>query len=214
MNKYETLAKRSEIHLVRRLWHTLCGLVALGLYSVMGIHIYYWGLIALLIAVLGFILDFKRLKNPNLNDSMSRIFRPIMRKSEKDSFSGLPFYALGSAISIFLFEEKIAVLSILFLVFADPIASIVGVYLGKDRLFPNKTLQGTIAASVTCFCITLVYVNYLGQSSSNIFLFSFLAGVVGGISELMSAFNIDDNFTIPVVSGMGLTVFSHLFTVL
>ena len=40
-------------------------------------------------------------------------------------------------------------------------------------------------------------------------MFSLLAGIVGSISELFSKY-IDDNFSIPVVSGIGLT-FINLF---
>ena len=129
-----------------------------------------------------------------------------MRRSEKLSFSGLPFYALGAGLTIFLFKEEIAVMSILYLVFADPIASIVGVYMGKDRLLPNKTLQGTVAAFVTCLLASLIFAWIIGLKSPNLIIFLFFGAIVGALSELLSAFNIDDNLTIPVVSGAVLSL--------
>lgn len=203
-----TLAKRSDLHLMRRVWHVLCGVVCLFAFYVSDTEIRYWGYFSIAIACLGFVLDFQRLKNSKLNDSLSKLFGPIMRRSEKLSFSGLPFYALGMALSIFLYEEKIAILSILFLIFADPMASIIGVYYGKDRLLPNKTLQGTVAAFSVCLITSVSYLMVLKVGSPNIILFAFFGALIGALSEMLSAFNIDDNLTIPVVSGGALTVFN------
>ena len=166
------------------------------------------------VALFGFFIDFRRFKNPQFNSALEKHFGPIMRRSEKLSFSGLPFYALGVALTIYLFPEKIAVLAILFLIFSDPIASIVGVYLGKDRLLPNKTLQGTIAAFISCFCLSMIYFLLINNQSKNIIIFAFFSAVVGALSELVSAFNIDDNLTIPVLSGGAMTVLNFWFQVL
>jgi dolichol kinase len=48
---------------------------------------------------------------------------------------------------------------------------------------------------------------------NHILIFAVVAGVIGSLSELISAFNIDDNLTIPVVSGLGMTVLNHFVTV-
>lgn len=207
-------AKRSDLHLMRRLWHVLCGLICFIAYSLMDHNLLYWGFFSLFIAVLGFIVDFKRLKSQNLNTRLQDLFSPFMRKSEQSSFSGLPFYALGVSLSIFLYSNEIAIISILFLIFADPIASIVGVHYGKDRLLPNKTLQGTIAAFVTCFIVAFSYILFAGLSSPNIIMFCFFSAIVGALSEMISAFNIDDNLTIPVVSGAFMSILNLIFKVL
>lgn len=207
-------AKRSDLHLMRRLWHVLCGLICFIAYSLIDHNLLYWGFFSLFIAVLGFIVDFKRLKSQNLNTRLQDLFSPFMRKSEQSSFSGLPFYALGVSLSIFLYSNEIAIISILFLIFADPIASIVGVHYGKDRLLPNKTLQGTIAAFVTCFIVAFSYILFAGLSSPNIIMFCFFSAIVGALSEMISAFNIDDNLTIPVVSGAFMSILNLIFKVL
>ncbi len=209
-----TLAKRSELHLMRRVWHVVCGMACLSIYYLSDTSIIFWGYISLFVAFLGFVLDFMRLKNEEFNSILSKLFGPIMRRSEKFSFSGLPFYALGVSLSIFLYEKEIAVLSILFLVLADPIASVVGVYYGKDRLLPNKTLQGTVAAFTTCLAVAIIYLTAIQVHSPNIILFAFFGAIIGALSELLSAFNIDDNLTIPVISGAALTVFNIWLDVL
>ena len=201
MTMERVLAKRSELHIKRRAWHITSGVIALTLYYTVEVSLWAFVILAGVIAALGFLLDFKRFKNDRLNTSLNRFFGVIMRESEKNSFSGLPFYALGVCLTFLFFPEKIAVLSFLFLIFADPMASIFGVRFGKDRLFPNKTLQGTMAAFITCLIVTVVYAGALGVSSPNLIIFTFFCSIAGALSELLSAFNIDDNLTIPVVSG-------------
>ena len=203
-----TLAKRSELHLLSRLWHVLCGVIGIVLFYVLDLTTVTWSYIFFGVAVAGFIFDFKRVRTPKLNDKLSKLFGPIMRKSELFGFSGLPFYALGTAFALLLYDKEIAVLSILYLIFADPVASIVGAYFGKDRLLPNKSLQGTIACFTTCLIIGVTYLLTIGVNSPNIILFAFLGAIIGALSEMLGAFNIDDNLTIPVVSGAALTVFN------
>jgi dolichol kinase len=48
---------------------------------------------------------------------------------------------------------------------------------------------------------------------THILVYSIVAGVIGAASELVSAFNIDDNLTIPVLSGLGLTLLNYLVPV-
>lgn len=213
MQTNNSFAKRSQVHLMRRVWHVLTGSVCLLIHVNFSVSIQEWGVLALLIAALGFFVDFKRIKNKNINAIFEKYFGPLLRKSERFSFSGLPFYALGVGITCFAYSESAAILAIMFLIFADPFASIIGVYFGKERLLPNKTLQGTIAAFIMCFCVTLLYLYVLDIKSPNIIIFSLIVSIFGALSELLSAFNIDDNLTIPVVSGGVISVFAHLFQI-
>tara|TARA_B100001971_G_scaffold91031_1_gene83966 strand:- start:38352 stop:38993 length:642 start_codon:yes stop_codon:yes gene_type:complete len=208
-----TLAGRSDLHIARKLWHIFCGSAAVGTYYLSNIELEFWGWVALGIAISGFALDFLRLNNKKFNQLALKLLAPIMRKSEKESFSGLPFYALGIAASIYFYDKDIALISILYLVFADPVSSFFGVQFGKDKILPNKSLQGTIAGFFACYFITIIYVADVQTSSMNILAFSLLAALIGAISELFSAFNIDDNVTIPVISGAGLTVLNYLFQI-
>ena len=208
-----TLAERSQLHIARKLWHIFIGGGAVAIYH-MGDHpLKFWGAIAFGIAVFGFALDFTRLRLPKLNETFIRAFSIILRKSERSNFSGLPFYALGVALSIYFYQKEIALLSIYFLVFADPASSFIGIQYGKDKILPHKSLQGTITCFLVCFVITLLTLFESEHETSTLIAFALLAGVFGAISELFSAFNIDDNITIPVVSGAGLSLLNYFFKI-
>lgn len=209
----KSLAGRSDLHILRKMWHIVCGVLALSIYSLAQMDIMLWGGVAIGAAVFGFTIDLLRMNIPAMNKLTLKFLGPLMRKSEENGFSGLPFYALGVGLSIIFYSEKIALLSIMFLVFADPIASFVGVNLGKDKILPNKSVQGTIAAFLVCYFVTFVFVKDFNISDFNLIIFTVLAGIVGALSELASAFNIDDNLTIPVLSGAGLTLLNYFFHV-
>jgi diacylglycerol kinase (CTP) len=147
-----------------------------------------------------------------MNQFLMVLMKPVMRESEKTSVSGLPFYALGVSLSLFFFPPTIAVLSVLFLIFADPIASFCGILYGRDKILPNKSLQGTIAAFAVCYIVTLVYGLINASPSMNLLVFSIAAGAIGAVSELCSQF-VDDNLCIPVISGLGLFLLNFVITV-
>lgn len=211
---FKALARRSDLHLLRKTWHVLTGSAALYGYYTLDASKQDWAFVALVIGITGIILDIVRMKSESFNNLAVSILGPIMRQSEKDGFSGLPFYALGSSISLYLFQEKLAILSIFFLVFADPISSLFGILLGKDKILPNKSIQGSMAGFFTCYLITMLFLREHDVTSTNVLVYCVIAGIIGSLSELLSAFNIDDNLTIPVVSGLGLTVLNYFLPLL
>jgi diacylglycerol kinase (CTP) len=197
---------RSDLHLLRKLWHVGVGSLAIASYYFFNMDPKPLGFAIMGITAFAFTVEFARFNNKKLNAIVCRMMGPFIRKSEINSFSGFPFYALGCGLSMLLFQEKIAVLSIFFLVYADPFASLFGVLYGRDKLLPNKSLQGVAAAFCICYLIALFYLDRFYGLSMDVVLFSLFAGVAGALSELASVLGIDDNLTIPVVSGIGLTI--------
>lgn len=216
--KYESsldtvLHKRSDLHILRKVWHITTGSLGLFAFVRSSESQLFWALLTLAIAVSGFFTDIIRNRIPKLNSIVIKLMGPLMRRSEKEGFSGLPFYALGVSLSLFFYSRDIAIVSCMFLVFSDPLSSFFGVLYGKDKIMPNKSLQGAVAGFFTCYLITLFYAMNTATLGTHLLVFSIVAGVIGAASELVSAFNIDDNLTIPVLSGLGLTLLNKWVTV-
>ena len=209
----KVLHKRSDLHLLRKVWHISTGSIGLYFFTRVPQSQQSWALVVLMIALAGFVMDIVRAKYPKANRIVIKIMGPLMRRSEKEGLSGLPFYALGVSLSLFFYERDIAILSVMFLVFSDPLSSFFGILYGKDKIMPNKSLQGAVAGFFTCYLITLFYTMNHVDLGNHILIFSVLAGLIGALSELVSAFNIDDNLTIPVLSGLGMTVLNHFVRV-
>lgn len=209
----KVLHKRSDLHLLRKLWHISTGSIGLFFFLKSGEETQFWAFITLAIALTGFVVDIARARYAPFNYVVIKLMGPLMRRSEKEGLSGLPFYALGVSLSLFFYSKDIAILSVMFLVFSDPLSSFFGVLYGKDKIMPNKSLQGAVAGFFTCYLITLFYTMNNATLGNNILIFAVVAGLIGALSELVSAFNIDDNLTIPVLSGLGMTVLNYFVTV-
>ncbi|TDJ09551.1 MAG: hypothetical protein E2O68_00145 [Deltaproteobacteria bacterium] len=203
------LAKRNDLHLMRKLWHIGMGVTGLYYYFKLDLPQELTALMLIGLAFIAITIDLVRFGQPVVQKIVLKTLGPFMRSSERDGFTGLPFYALGVAVTLVLYREPIALLAVLFLVFADPIASLVGVQFGKDKLFKNKSLQGSMAALFTCTFITILFGQVYGIIGFKLIIFSVLAGIIGSLSEICS-FKIDDNLTIPILSGLGLTILNKL----
>jgi dolichol kinase len=158
-------------------------------------------------SVLGFdlLVESARLRIPAFNEKVMRICGPIMRHNEVSRFSGTPYYIMSAILAVGIFPKPVAILSVLYLALGDPAASLVGILYGKDslRIAEGKSLIGSAAGVITCALVTFVYLMSLGISDGSVIVLSVVGGLAGGLAELLP-FDLDDNFTIPVISGFVL----------
>ena len=202
--------KRSDVHLARKIWHMSGVTFFFLVWSFLPVWL---SLVLLLIAWVVFVpIDLIRLYNPKINRVLLRWFKPIMRKSEIDRPAGTTYLITGIITVGFLSHPQIVGLSLLFLAFADPIASYVGIRYGKDKIFGHKSVQGFIAAFVVCFLLTVGFL-YYHNVGEYILIVSLLSGLVGALAELIPIAKIDDNFTMPVLSCIGLTLVFGFFNI-
>ncbi len=134
-----------------------------------------------------------------------------MREHERHGFAGTTYLLLGVLIIIAFFPKPVCILSLLFLAVADPLASLVGILYGKDKICGPKSLQGSSAAFSACTVIAGIYFFTHHLMIDRLVIVSLLAGVIGAISELIPIFNIDDNLTFPIVSSGFLHALFWLF---
>ena len=202
------MLQKSDLHLLRKFWHVFTGLLVLSLYLSMPISSGEMGFFVVCFGLAALAFDVVRLKVPLLNQFSQSVFCLFMRECEKNSLSGLPFYALGSGFTLYFFAEPFAILSILFLIFADPIASIFGVSFGRTKVWGDKSFEGTMASFVTCFSIVMIYGLMYFPVGINLFIFASFSALIGCLSEL-SLSKLDDNLVIPVLSGAGMTLMNY-----
>lgn len=212
--KKRSFASRQDLHLARKLWHFSGGGLGLFLYFIFdSFPVKAIGIFCLVFSITFFGLDILRFRNQKFNKVFCKLFRPILRDSEVSSFAGHSYYLLGVGISMIFFQENIAVLSILFLVFADPLSSLVGGLYGKEKFIKNKSIEGCLTCAVVCYSLAFFYMRSLGIDHEYLLAFCLLSALVGTISELVSGFGIDDNLTIPVISGAAMTLLNSYFNI-
>ncbi len=210
----KTLNNRSDLHLSRKAWHIGTGLCALYAFYFLDIPLDYLAKFGISFAVLAFSFEFLRLKSTFLNSFFLKMGSKLLREDETDKISGLPYYAMGAGLSLLLFPKHIALISIFFLVFADPFSSLIGVLFGRNKILPNKSLEGCLSCWFICYLICHLYLKSYGIVGLDAFIFSFIAGFMGAISELISFTKINDNLSIPLLSGFSMYCLNFFFQLL
>lgn len=204
------LANRSDLHLLRKLWHVSTGMLIFLVYWLSDLTQYEAFLILGGLFVIFTASECIRLRSERINALAIRIWGPVMRSHEALKFSGTPYYLASCALVVLVFPKTIALLSVLFLAVGDPMASLVGILAkGRGIRFANgKSLAGTLAAVAVCFVISWVFLSYLGVSQHRE-VYAIVGALAGGLAEHIP-FGWDDNLSIPLVSGLALWITSSM----
>lgn len=196
------LKKRSDIHWARKLWHISTVFTMFVLHLLLSESTGLWILVIASILLIG--LDILRIRSVSMNQFIVRYFSPLMRENELHKFAGTTYLLSGVTLSVLLFSHSVVSLSLLFLAFADPLASYIGIRYGKEKLIGQKTLQGFIAAFVVCVLCSVFFSLQWTIPLDRRVAFCLIAGLIGAAAELVPVGKIDDNFTLPLLSGVGL----------
>jgi dolichol kinase len=203
------LKQRSDIHWARKIWHMSGVFFIFALWMILPPALSYTLLI--ICTALFVPADILRHRRPALNDFLVHAFRPIMRTHEINRLAGTTYLLTGVTFVAIVFPRDVASLTMLFLAFADPLASLIGIKYGKDKIFGHKSLQGFIAAYFVCFACSFVYLFFRGYAPDRTLVFSILAGLIGALAELVPIWKLDDNLTLPVLSSIGLFGLFYFF---
>jgi dolichol kinase len=188
----------------RKFYHTLGGLGLLAVYHVLGPRQAFPVYLLLLAGILAF--DLARLRLPEFGAWAMKNMGSLLRPAEATTISGSPAYVLGVALTLYLFDLPVATAAVLFLVFGDVSASIVGEAWGKTK-FRDKSLEGTAAFVATGLAAALLY-RLFGETPP----FALLAcGVVtAAIVEIFTPRRLNDNLTIPLAAAAAMTILAKL----
>jgi diacylglycerol kinase (CTP) len=201
------LADRKQTHLARKIWHVTGVGIVTWLFYILPYNVALGLISGFSILFIG--LDFLRFKAPAFKNLVTKIMGLFMRKEELDKPTGLSFMCVGFWLLILLFDRDVALLTMLFVMLGDPIAAYIGTKYGKDKI-GDKSVQGFLACFAVCVVVALVYLRLIDFNSSRIIYVSLLAALVGSGAELVQINKIDDNLSMPVISGILLTILFSL----
>lgn len=184
----------------RKSFH-FCGII----YVIGLIHIPRPAYVAILTMALIVVLAFEmaRLKIPTVGRWVEKIFGSLLRSGEQGRPSGVFWMLAGVNVTVVLVESvPLAAASLLYLILGDGVASLAGMRLGGPH-WPRS--QKRVSGSLACFLVCLLIGVVLLQPQ-----FGWGAVVVGALVATVVEFGVvpmDDNFTIPVISGLVLKLF-------
>jgi dolichol kinase len=162
-------------------------------------------LLALFISWMIF-LEYWRFKNPKVNRWLFEHFKGYTKEKEVAKISSTTLFLIASALTILVFPPAVAIASVLFLTVGDPVAEIVGVSRGRLKILRGKTLEGTLAGAAACLLAgsPLLLVDRLALDLPTLAI----GAAAAAITELLP-FPIDDNFTVPLGSGLAMIIARH-----
>lgn len=203
-----SLALRSDLHLLRKLWHFTMGMAIVLIYTGTGMSRATGATVLGFFFLAFFSIEMLRLRNPRVNAVALRMLGALMRRGEESRLSGVPYYLAAAIIAVLVFPKTVTILALLFLACGDPAASLAGILYGDRsvRFSNGKSLVGTAAGVLVCTLIAGALLASLGLGFGTWLALSLLSGMAGGLAEMVPL-EIDDNFTIPVVSGFAVWLF-------
>ncbi|CAG8476362.1 10508_t:CDS:2 [Paraglomus occultum] len=214
--------KKNVWEIPRKLFHSSIGFPVLYLYSTHADALAIRNVLAILF-VMGITADLLRFNIQWFNTIYIKIFGFLMREVEKrDKINGVVFYLAGCILVLSIFPQDIAAISILILSWCDTAASCFGRAFGHltYKFSSGKSVAGTLGAILTgCLAAYVFWGGWIDhkdivrtpswqpeKSVLSLPVLILLTGIIGGSSELVDVWGLDDNFVIPVVAGCLLWV--------
>ncbi len=192
-------------HPGRKIYHLAGGLVISAAYIALGRE---RGLPALAaLTAIATAIDISRLVFPRFNDLMFRRLGAFIRDSEKHTVTGTPWYLMGMLGAYLLYSLPVAVCSIIFLACGDVSATIIGERWGTIKISGVKSLQGTIAFFLAAFICGAIAGSYWQGLPLSVVAAGALTAAVVEILPL----KINDNLSIPIISGAVMQALMHSF---
>lgn len=135
------------------------------------------------------------------------LFRPMItsmaREHElKGDFTGAAYILATVCLVIALFDKPVAIAALAFIMTGDTAAALIGRKFGKHK-YGHRSLEGSLAFLVAAI-ITTFFIPGLPL------IIGLIGALVATITEAVS-FKIDDNATVPLVSGLVMHLLLIIF---
>ena len=149
---------------------------------------------------LALVLEGSRLKLPRVNRTLVAWLKPFLKDNEDHRPTGATYIALAALVAFLAFDKPVAITALFFLSLGDPVAALVGRRAPGFRVM-GKSPWGTLAF----FAVAVAVVGVLTAGDVVSFHWGLVAGAgVAALVELAPA-ALDDNLTIPLISGGAMT---------
>ena len=178
---------RKAIHFLS----ALCPLV----YAFISRELMLW--LAIPVTALVLIIDILRQVHPGLRSIYDRRWGRLMRGDEHRRLSGASHLMIAMVLCVLLFPRPVALAAMLFLSVSDAVASLVGIRVGGRRWL-GKSLAGSTAFLGSALVLALLCMR--GDPLAAV-IGALVATVVEALPLRIGRARIDDNISVPLVSG-------------
>lgn len=185
----------------RSIFHLLSAFIALLFVEFTPWSIVTW--VAFTVAVSGWIMEISRRRSEWVNDQLMKLFSHVSHPHERFRVNSATWYTTALALLALTQSPLACALAVTALGVGDPAAALVGRKYGRIRIIHGRSLEGTLTFFATAFVASLAVMATWHQEllwTSALFIAA-AASLSGALAELFSG-RIDDNFSIPMVTGL------------
>lgn len=149
------------------------------------------------------LIDVARLRGWWLWRAVARpVIGPLIRHHESaGDFIGATYILLSVCLTVALYDKPIAIAALVFIMVGDTFAALVGRKFGRHR-WGRKSLEGSLACLVSTVSVALFLPGLALEVA--------LAGAVVATVVEGLPLKIDDNTSVPILSGLFMTLLSRL----
>ncbi|MBW7858572.1 MAG: hypothetical protein H3C43_09860, partial [Leptonema sp. (in: Bacteria)] len=174
------------------------------------------------------VMEVLRFNNQRFAQLFESMFGSLMKEAELNRIHGSVSYIISNLILLLFFTDEVIILSLCFLVIADPVAALVGIYFGRLRFWNGKTVEGLFAFIFASFLSGIIFYSIqdlwgrgelpfvLSQGSlSVVFVILAATSIISAFAEFFSFIAlgglIDDNIIVPIAAVTSLYGLSIAF---
>lgn len=201
MSKIRSKEAWKRVNIPRKLWHASSGMFVILILILNYPSKSMAFQILAVVALLMLIIDIVRFSSHEGKSLFQNYFGHLTGKKEDEGPNASFFYAVSLLIALLLFSPRIAMGAIASLAIGDPIAAIVGIMFGRHRV-RGKSFEGAAANAIVCFFL----INFLVRSP----IVAASGALSGAAVEMFPIPKVDDNLSVPIVSGLVMTIVQSL----
>lgn len=192
--------ENKKLEIKRKIFHVIGGLLLILFIYLNILNKNILAIILVFTLIASFL--FKKYKLPIISLFLEHFERDINKKNFPAR--GVFTFFTGALLLLILFEKNIALASLAILTIGDAVSSVSSLYFKKKK--NRKTVYGTILAMVFSFLGALIFVDYK---------LALPAAVIGMLVESVELkiyrdIVIDDNITVPLVSGFVMQIIKFM----
>ena len=141
-------------------------------------------------------LEISRRRFPRLNDWFLSQTAVLLKESESSRVLGSTYMAAASFLVFLFFDKELAILALMYIAVGDPLAGMIGKRYGRVKI-GSKSVEGMLAFAVGAGGVGCALI----AVGLDVPYWVALAGAGVAAAVELAPIPVDDNLTVPAVSG-------------